>query len=124
MAGELGVGALATTLLSPLATLAQLFGFYRKGLARCQPAGHFVNAQIAVFTFVHCAASKQDAIESRAGEAALWFVNAAPRVFNVPRSVWITQIRGAAAARTTPRRPRAARAPTATPTTTRTIPSP
>jgi len=44
---------------------------------------------------VHCAASKQDAIESRAGEAALWFVNAAPRVFNVPRSVWITQIRGA-----------------------------
>jgi alkanesulfonate monooxygenase SsuD/methylene tetrahydromethanopterin reductase-like flavin-dependent oxidoreductase (luciferase family) len=53
-----------------------------------------VNAQIAVFTFVHCAASKQDAIESRAGEAALWFVNAAPRVFNVPRSVWITQIRG------------------------------
>jgi alkanesulfonate monooxygenase SsuD/methylene tetrahydromethanopterin reductase-like flavin-dependent oxidoreductase (luciferase family) len=94
MAGQLGVGALATTLLSPLDTLAQLFGFYRKGLAQCQPAGQFVNAQIAVFTFVHCAASKQDAIESRAGEAALWFVNAAPRVFNVPRSVWITQIRG------------------------------
>jgi alkanesulfonate monooxygenase SsuD/methylene tetrahydromethanopterin reductase-like flavin-dependent oxidoreductase (luciferase family) len=95
MAGELGVGALATTLLTPLDSLAQLFAFYRRGLARCQPAGHFVNAQIAVFTFVHCAASKQDAIESRAGEAALWFVNAAPRVFNVPRSVWITQIRGA-----------------------------
>jgi alkanesulfonate monooxygenase SsuD/methylene tetrahydromethanopterin reductase-like flavin-dependent oxidoreductase (luciferase family) len=95
MAGELGVGALATTLLSPLATLAQLFGFYREGLAACQPAGHFVNAQVAVFTFVHCAASKQDAIESRAGEAALWFVNAAPRVFEVKRSVWITQIRGA-----------------------------
>jgi alkanesulfonate monooxygenase SsuD/methylene tetrahydromethanopterin reductase-like flavin-dependent oxidoreductase (luciferase family) len=53
-----------------------------------------VNAQIAVFTFVHCAGSKREAIESRAGEAALWFVNAAPRVFNVPRSVWITQIRG------------------------------
>jgi len=94
MAGELGVGALATTLLSPLATLAQLFAFYRKGLAQVKPAGHFVNAQIAVFTFVHCAESKRDAIESRAGEAALWFVNAAPRVFDVPRSVWITQIRG------------------------------
>jgi alkanesulfonate monooxygenase SsuD/methylene tetrahydromethanopterin reductase-like flavin-dependent oxidoreductase (luciferase family) len=94
MAGELGVGALATTLLTPLASLAQLFGFYKKGLGHCQPAGQFVNAQIAVFTFVHCAASKAEAIESRAGEAALWFVNAAPRVFNVPRSVWITQIRG------------------------------
>jgi alkanesulfonate monooxygenase SsuD/methylene tetrahydromethanopterin reductase-like flavin-dependent oxidoreductase (luciferase family) len=95
MAGQLGVGALATTLLSPLDALSTLFDFYRKGLAACQPAGHFVNDQIAVFTFVHCAESKLDAIESRAGEAALWFVNAAPRVFNVPRSVWITQIRGA-----------------------------
>ncbi len=95
MAGELGVGALATTLFSPLASLTQLFQHYAKGLARAVPAGKFVNAQKAVFTFVHCAESKRDAIESGAGEAALWFVNAAPRVFNVPRSVWITQIRGA-----------------------------
>jgi alkanesulfonate monooxygenase SsuD/methylene tetrahydromethanopterin reductase-like flavin-dependent oxidoreductase (luciferase family) len=94
MAGELGVGALATTLLSPLATLEKLFACYRRGLERPQPAGLFVNAQVGVFTFVHCAESRRDAIESGAGEAALWFVNAAPRVFDVPRSVWITQIRG------------------------------
>ena len=94
MAGELGVGALATTLLSPLELLAELFSHYRRGLARCRPAGHFVNDRRAVFTFLHCAETRRQAIESRAAEAALWFVNAAPRVFQVPRRVWIDAIRG------------------------------
>jgi alkanesulfonate monooxygenase SsuD/methylene tetrahydromethanopterin reductase-like flavin-dependent oxidoreductase (luciferase family) len=94
MAGELGVGALATTLLSPLATLRALLDEYERGLARCRPAGRFVNAQRAVFTFVHCAETRRQAIESRAAEAALWFVNAAPRVFQVPRKIWIDAIRG------------------------------
>jgi alkanesulfonate monooxygenase SsuD/methylene tetrahydromethanopterin reductase-like flavin-dependent oxidoreductase (luciferase family) len=94
MAGELGVGALATTLLSPLATLRALLDHYERGLARCRPAGHFVNAQRAVFTFVHCARTRSEAIASGAAEAALWFVNAAPRVFQVPRRIWIDAIRG------------------------------
>jgi alkanesulfonate monooxygenase SsuD/methylene tetrahydromethanopterin reductase-like flavin-dependent oxidoreductase (luciferase family) len=94
MAGELGVGALATTLLSPLATLRALLDHYERGLARCRPAGRTVNAQRAVFTFVHCAATRREAVESGAAEAALWFVNAAPRVFQVPRSIWIDAIRG------------------------------
>ena len=86
MAGELGVGALATTLLSPLATPARAPRPLQRGLARCRPAGAFVNARRAVFTFVHCAETRREAVESRAAEAALWFVNAAPRVFQVPRS--------------------------------------
>jgi alkanesulfonate monooxygenase SsuD/methylene tetrahydromethanopterin reductase-like flavin-dependent oxidoreductase (luciferase family) len=94
MAGSLGVGALATTLLSPLATLRALLDRYEAGLARCQPAGRFVNAQRAVFTFVHCAESRGEAIASGAAEAALWFVNAAPRVFQVPRRIWVDAIRG------------------------------
>src|SRR5262245_53018109 len=94
MAGELGVGALATTLLTPLASLATLFEHYGRGLARCRPCGSFVNAQRAVFTFVHCAPTRRAAIESRAGEAALWFVNTAPRVFQVPRKIWLDAIRG------------------------------
>lgn len=94
MAGELGVGMLATTLLSPLGTLRALIDCYDQGLTRCRPAGRFVNAQRAVFTFVHCARSRRAAIESGACEAALWFVNAAPRVFQVPRSIWIDAIRG------------------------------
>lgn len=93
MAGELGVGALATTLLSPLATLRALLGAYDRGLARARPVGA-LNAQRAVFTFVHCAETRREAVESCAAEAALWFVNAAPRVFQVPRSIWIDAIRG------------------------------
>ena len=94
MAGELGVGVLCTTLLTPLDSLRALLDHYEEGLSRCQPAGRFVNAQRSAFTFVHCAESKAAAIESGAGEAALWFVNAAPKVFQVPRSLWIDGIRG------------------------------
>ena len=94
MAGELGVGALATTLLSPLDSLRTLLAHHRAGLERCRPCSQVVNHQQAVFTFVHCAPSREAAIASRAGEAALWFVNAAPRVFQVPRALWIDAIRG------------------------------
>ncbi len=94
MAGELGVGVLATTLFAPLATLRALFAEYDTAVANADPVGHFVNRQKAVFTFMHCAESRAQAIESRAAESALWFLNAAPDVFQVPRSVWIDAIRG------------------------------
>ncbi len=94
MAGELGVGVLATTLFTPLASLTSLFAEYRRGLAEMRPAGLFTNEQRAVFTFMHCAETRRQAIESRAAEAALWFLNAAPRVFQVPRALWIDAIRG------------------------------
>jgi hypothetical protein len=44
------------------------------------------NEQISVFTFMHCAETREQAIASRAAESALWFLNAAPGVFQVPRS--------------------------------------
>jgi hypothetical protein len=94
MAGELGVGVLATTLFTPLDSLRVLFEHHAAGLERCRPAGSFVNQKRAVFTFMHCAETREEAIHSGAAEAALWFVNAAPRVFQVPRSVWIDAIRG------------------------------
>ncbi|MCH2171381.1 LLM class flavin-dependent oxidoreductase [Myxococcota bacterium] len=95
MAGELGVGVLCTTLLTPLESLRELLLHYDEGLSRCQqPVGQFVNAQRSAFTFVHCAESRTAAIESGAAEAALWFVNAAPKVFQVPRRFWIDVIRG------------------------------
>jgi alkanesulfonate monooxygenase SsuD/methylene tetrahydromethanopterin reductase-like flavin-dependent oxidoreductase (luciferase family) len=95
MAGELGVGVLATTLFTPLASLSTLFAEYRKGLAVCDtPVGAFKNEQISVFTFMHCAETRAQAIASRAAESALWFLNAAPNVFQVPRSLWIDAIRG------------------------------
>lgn len=94
MAGSLGVGVLATTLVSPLDALAQLFREYDRGLEACEPVGEFVNAQRSVFTFMHCAETRKEAIESGAAEAVLWFINAAPTVFHVPRNTWIDAIRG------------------------------
>ena len=43
---------------------------------------------------MHCAQTREQAIASRAAESALWFLNAAPNVFQVPRSLWIDAIRG------------------------------
>ena len=67
---------------------------YDRGLADCIPAGQFVDARRSVFTFMHCAETRQMAIEPGAAEAVLWFVNAAPAVFHVPRDTWINAIRG------------------------------
>lgn len=94
MAGELGVGVLGTTLFTPLESLTALFAEYAAGLADAKPAGRFTNDQRSVFTFMHCAESRKEAIASRAAESALWFLNAAPKVFQVPRSLWIDAIRG------------------------------
>lgn len=94
MAGELGVGALGTTLLSPVAFLGNMLGEYDRGLAACkQPAGRVVNAQKGVFTFVHVAESRAQAIRNGAAWSALWYVNAAPVVFKVPRRVWYDMIK-------------------------------
>ncbi|MCB9625725.1 MAG: hypothetical protein H6723_20585, partial [Sandaracinus sp.] len=71
-----------------------LFDHYAKGHERLAPCSQVVNRQRAVFTFMHCCETRKEAIESRAAEHALWFVNAAPRVFQVPRAIWIDAIRG------------------------------
>jgi alkanesulfonate monooxygenase SsuD/methylene tetrahydromethanopterin reductase-like flavin-dependent oxidoreductase (luciferase family) len=95
LAGTLGVGALGTTLLTPLGQMESLLREYRRGLGECaSPAGKFVNAQSAVFTFVHVRESQKEAIESGASAAACWYVNTAPRVFNAPAEIWYGQIRG------------------------------
>ncbi len=95
LAGELGLGILSTTLLSPTSVLETMLAEYEAGLAAStDPVGSFVNAQRAVFTFVFCTETRDEAIASRAAEAALWYVNAAPRVFAVPRTVWTNVIRG------------------------------
>lgn len=94
LAGSLGVGVLGTTLLTSLANLRALLDQYDRGLREAKPVGAFVNAQRSIFTFTLCAETRKQAIESRAAEAVLWFINAAPSVFHVPRSVWIDAIRG------------------------------
>jgi alkanesulfonate monooxygenase SsuD/methylene tetrahydromethanopterin reductase-like flavin-dependent oxidoreductase (luciferase family) len=46
-----------------------------------------------VFTFVHVAESRQRAIANGAAWSALWYVNAAPIIFKVPRAVWYDMIK-------------------------------
>jgi len=95
LAGELGLGILSTTLLSPVSVLESTLAEYDAGLAAStDPVGRFVNDQRGVFTFVHCTETVEQAIASRAAEAAMWYVNAAPKVFAVPRTVWTNMIRG------------------------------
>jgi alkanesulfonate monooxygenase SsuD/methylene tetrahydromethanopterin reductase-like flavin-dependent oxidoreductase (luciferase family) len=95
MAGELGVGGIATTMLWPVAPIAGLVEVYRQAVANCtQPAGKFVNNKFGCFTFVHCTETRDQAIESRAAEAALWYVNNAPVIFRVPRPALMTAVRG------------------------------
>jgi alkanesulfonate monooxygenase SsuD/methylene tetrahydromethanopterin reductase-like flavin-dependent oxidoreductase (luciferase family) len=93
-AGAMGVGVLGTVMLSPLEYLGTLLDHYRRGVERCEPIGEFATAQSAFFAFVHCAETTDDAIESRAAEAVLWFMNSQPAFFGVERRHWIETIRG------------------------------
>jgi alkanesulfonate monooxygenase SsuD/methylene tetrahydromethanopterin reductase-like flavin-dependent oxidoreductase (luciferase family) len=94
MAGEMGVGALGTTLLSPLAFLGQMMREHERGLAAClQPAGLAVNPERGAFTFVHVAESRSEAIASGAALSALWYVNTAAVTFKVPRRIWYDMIK-------------------------------
>lgn len=94
MAGELGIGALGTTLLSPVAFLGQMLREHDRGLAACrEPAGKAINSQKGCFTFVHVAESRAQAIANGAAWSALWYVNTAPVVFKVPRRVWYDMIK-------------------------------
>jgi alkanesulfonate monooxygenase SsuD/methylene tetrahydromethanopterin reductase-like flavin-dependent oxidoreductase (luciferase family) len=93
MAGELGVGALGTTLLSPVAFLGKMLRDHDRGLADCKaPAGKTINRQKGCFTFVHVADSRAEAVRNGAAWSALWYVNAAPVVFKVPRRIWYDMI--------------------------------
>jgi alkanesulfonate monooxygenase SsuD/methylene tetrahydromethanopterin reductase-like flavin-dependent oxidoreductase (luciferase family) len=94
MAGQLGVGCLGTTLLSPVALMKSLLDEYDAGIAECEkPAGKTFNQQKGVFTFVHVAESRKAAIESGAAWSALWYVNYAAVAFKVPRNIWYDAIR-------------------------------
>ncbi len=94
LAGEMGVGALGTTLLSPVEFLGQMMREHDRGLAACaKPAGMTINPQKGAFTFVHVAESREDAIRNGAAWSALWYVNAAAVSFKVPRRVWYDMIK-------------------------------
>jgi len=88
-AGQFGVGVLGTTLFSPIQVMASFLQEYEQGIAECKkPAGHFMNKQKGVFTFVHVAESRKKAIEAGAAWSALWYVETAATNSLVPRQLW------------------------------------
>ena len=94
-AGELGVGALATTMFAPVAALAEMIEGYRRAIAETEAAAErIVNNQVGVFTFVHVAQSVKEAVRSGAPRSALWYTSSAPKVFHVAREVFYQAIRG------------------------------
>ena len=82
-AGRNGVGALLTTVNFPIESVAGMLEIYRKEIAGCDPVGKFVNDQVALFTFVHCADTEQEAIDNGAAAAAAWYVNTVIDFFEV-----------------------------------------
>lgn len=93
MAGEMGVGCLGTTLLSPVSFMGSMIREHEAGLSNCKPVGQVVNREKGIFTFVHVAESRAKAIANGAALAALWYVHSAPIVFKVPRAIWYDTIR-------------------------------
>ena len=87
MAGRNGVGALGTTLLTPVDVIAALLDSYRQAIKDADPAGAFVNNQAGVFTFVHCAATTKQAIENGAAEAAAWYANTIVKFFELEQAL-------------------------------------
>ena len=82
-AGRNGVGVLLTTVNFPIEAVASMLSIYREEIKNCDPVGKFVNDQVALFTFVHCAETEQEAIDNGAAAAAAWYVNTVSDFFEV-----------------------------------------
>ena len=92
-AGRLKLGFVGTTVLEPVKKTENLLKSYRQ--ARLESPLHvdYPNDGFGLFTFVHCAASIDEAIKNRAAESALWYVNRAPVFFKRPRESLLSAIR-------------------------------
>lgn len=94
-AGDMGVGMICTSLFTPVGALSGMVDIYKNAIAECKsPAGHEINNQVGVFTFVHVAESVKAAIESNALRSAVWYVASVPRVYGVDREQFFTTVRG------------------------------
>ena len=102
-AGDMGVGMICTSLFTPVDALAGMVDIYKQAIDACEsPAGHEINNQVGVFTFVHVAESEKAAIESNALRSAVWYVASVPRIYGIDREQFFTTVRGNIDPRSTP----------------------
>ena len=86
-AGRNGVGALGVTLWASREEVEGMVDIYRQASKECEkPVGEFQNNQIAFFTFVHGADSREEALANGAASAAAWYTNEAFSFFEVRES--------------------------------------
>lgn len=104
-AGRNGVGALLTTVNFPLEAVDAMLQIYRTEIAKCEPVGEFVNDQVSLFTFVHCAETEQEAIDNGAAAAAAWYVNTVLDFFEIRDTTLAASDELAAAAALNPSSP-------------------
>lgn len=70
-----GMGVLGVTLWTPIEEIAARVQVYRDAISEAEPVGEFINNQVALFTFVHCAETDQKAKDNGAAAAAAWYSN-------------------------------------------------
>jgi len=61
LAGQFGLGLLSFTLAIAIEEVERRIQMYRDEIAGCNPIGHAVNEQVAVFTMTHCAPTNEEA---------------------------------------------------------------
>ena len=77
--GQHGLGVCSFTVGLPPEDLKERIDLYRQGIAECtEPIGAFVNDQVATFTMVHCAPSRDEAL-AQARESFEWYVTESNR---------------------------------------------
>jgi alkanesulfonate monooxygenase SsuD/methylene tetrahydromethanopterin reductase-like flavin-dependent oxidoreductase (luciferase family) len=96
-AGRLGLGFIGTTVMEPLNKTMALKKEFERGSKDISSDISQPNTDYALFTFAHCAETREKAIESRAAESAMWYVNRAAKYFKVPREGLLGAIRASAA---------------------------
>lgn len=80
LAGKYGLGILGLTIFVSVPQVEERVRAYRKALRNCQPIGRFVNDRAGVFTIVHAAETRQQAVDNGATEAAINYLLYAFRV--------------------------------------------
>ena len=80
LAGQYGLGILGLTIFVSVPQVAERVRAYRKALLTCQPVGRFINDRAGVFTIVHAAETRQQAVDNGATDAAINYLLYAFRV--------------------------------------------
>jgi alkanesulfonate monooxygenase SsuD/methylene tetrahydromethanopterin reductase-like flavin-dependent oxidoreductase (luciferase family) len=80
IAGRNGIGILGLTIFVSVPQLEERARAYREALKNAKPVGKFINDRVGAFTLVHCAETRQQAIDNGGTDAAINYLLYAFRV--------------------------------------------